>query len=106
MHDLSAYPLISRVAVECNGRTFVGCVNTKNVNLLTKFYKLGYDVIVWSKTGSSWARAVVEALQLTEYVSHCLSKPDFIMDDQDVSRWIGPRCYRDPKTGNEHKEEG
>lgn len=101
MHDLSAFPEEKRITVTCNGRDFVGVPNTKNINLLIKFYKLGYDVILWSKTGASWAKAVGEALDLGQYVSYYLSKPDFILDDREVSQWMGPRCYRDPHTGKE-----
>lgn len=101
MHDRSAFVFTSEVTVKCKGRTFVGVPNKKNINLLVKFYKLGYDVIVWSKTGASWARAVGGVLGINEYVSHYLSKPDFYMDDRDAKDWMGQRVYRDPLTGEE-----
>lgn len=101
MHNLSDYPEEQHVTVTCNGREFVGVPNVKNLNLLVKFYKLGYDIIIWSKTGASWAKAVGAALNLDQYVTHYLSKPDFILDDRDASQWMGPRCYRDAKSGNE-----
>ncbi len=100
-HDKSEFPIEQHVEVKCNGRTFVGVPHLKNINLLIKFYKLGYDIYVWSKTGESWARAVVDVLDLKEYVRDCLTKPDFYMDDRGVEGWIGPRVYRDPKTGRE-----
>lgn len=101
LHDKSEYPSSQWVTIHCNGREFVGVPHTKNINLLVKFYKLGYDVYVWSKTGKSWAQAVVDTLGLEQYVTACLSKPDFILDDKDVGTWMGVRCYRDPKTGVE-----
>lgn len=101
MHDLSAFPTDEQVSIECNGRVFVGVPNFKNINLLIKFYKLGYDVYVWSKTGQSWAQAVVNQLNLSPYVTACLSKPDYLLDDKGAQTWIGPRCWRDPKTGQE-----
>lgn len=100
-HNLSDFPKQDRIVVTCNGRTFEGVPHAANIRLLIKFWKLGYEVIAWSKTGKSWAQAVVDALQLGDYVSICLSKPDFIMDDKGVETWIGPRVYRDPKTGVE-----
>jgi hypothetical protein len=95
-HDLSSFPKELQVEIYCNDRYFVGVPHQKNINLLVKFYKLGYDVYVWSKTGESWARAVVEKLELTPYVKACLSKPDFILDDRGVEDWIGTRIYRSP----------
>ncbi len=56
---------------------------------------------VWSKTGKSWAQAVVEKLGIEEYVVGTLSKPDFLLDDRDVNQWSGIRVWRDPVTGKE-----
>lgn len=100
-HNLSEFSPEQRITVTCNQREFVCVPHVKNINLLIKFYKLGYDVFVWSRTGESWAKAVVNTLGLNEYVRACLSKPDFILDDKGADTWIGPRCWRDPKTGEE-----
>ncbi len=99
MHDLSEYPIEEQVTIRCNYREFVGVPNKKNIKLLIKFYKLGYEICVWSKTGRSWALAVAEKLDINQYVSFCLTKPDFILDDMEPSKWMGPRLWRDPKTG-------
>jgi hypothetical protein len=101
MHDISEYPEDKRVTVSCNGREFVGVPNQKNINLLIKFYKLGYDVYVWSKTGESWAQAVGRELGLDRYVNAYLTKPDFYMDDKGMDAWMGPRVYRNALTGAE-----
>lgn len=95
-HNLSDFPAEERVLIECNGREFLGVPHRKNINLLIKFYKLGYDVYVWSKTGESWAKAVVEKLGLSPYVKACLSKPDFLLDDRGVEEWMGERIWREP----------
>lgn len=100
-HNLSDFSPDLYVTIQNGDREFVGVPHTKNINLLIKFYKLGYDVYVWSKTGESWARAVVKELGLEGYVRDCLTKPDFILDDKGVQDWMGPRIYRDPKTGRE-----
>jgi hypothetical protein len=101
LHDKSQFDSCEHVEVECNGRTFVGVPHWKNILLLEKFWRLGYDVYVWSKTGESWARAVVKKLELEPFVRACLSKPDYYMDDKGCETWCGPRVYRDPKTGTE-----
>ena len=101
LHDKSQYPDYQHITVGCNGREFVGVAHAKNIKLLIKFWKLGYEVYVWSKTGKSWAEAVCRALSLEMYVSAYLTKPDFYMDDKGANEWLGPRVYRDPKTGEE-----
>src|SRR6185295_8704464 len=90
MHDLSAYSGRGQLNIKCNGREFVGVPNWKNTNLLIKFYKLGYEVVVWSKTGKSWAKAVGVELGIDKYIDHYMTKPDFICDDREPSEWLGP----------------
>ncbi len=99
MHDLSEFPIEDQVTIRCNYREFVGVPNKKNIKLLIKFYKLGYEICVWSKTGKSWALAVCERLGVNEYVSFYLTKPDFLIDDMEPSKWLGVRLWRDPVTG-------
>ncbi len=96
MHNLSDYPKKGRVTILCNGRKFVGYPNQKNLNCVEQFYKLGYEIIAWSKTGQNWAEEVTEKLGIGHLVTHCLSKPDFYLDDYPVENWIGPRVYRGP----------
>lgn len=71
--------------------------NEKNINLLTLFYKLGYTIIVWSKTGGDWARLVSETLGIDKMVAVYLTKPTFYLDDQEVTEWMGGRRWRDNK---------
>lgn len=105
MHDLSEYPHHQKITIEVDGRQFTGAVNTFNVNLVVKFYKLGRDIYFWSGTGPKHARAVAEALDLAKYAvnEHAfLPKPiDFYLDDKDAARWVGKRVWRDAKTGKE-----
>lgn len=68
----------------------------KNINLLKKFAKLGYDVIVWSQTGSDWAREVVNILGLEKYVTAYAAKPNFYLDDLPCTAWMGTQVWRDP----------
>lgn len=97
MGDLSEYDFKERLIINYVNGPITVVPNQKNVNLLTLFYKLGYTVIVWSKTGADWAKAVTEALEIQDMVAAYLTKPTFILDDQEVTKWIGPRRWRDPK---------
>lgn len=69
--------------------------NQKNINLLIWFYKLGYDVHIWSKTGRPWAKAVGKALNLDFMKPKYLTKPDYYIDDLECQEWMGPRRYRE-----------
>ena len=64
-----------------------------NIALVRLFYKLGYEVIVWSKTGEDWAKLVVAAVGLQKEVRLCLTKPLFFIDDQECEKWMGTRSY-------------
>lgn len=97
LHNKSDYPLELHKHIPHNGRVFVGVPHTKNILMMEKFFNLGYEIIVWSKTGKTYAEAVVRALQLTHEVSACLTKPDFYMDDKGMEEWMGPRVYRKPE---------
>lgn len=101
MHNLSDYGSLEAIMIEANGRQFWGVPNDKNILLVQKFYRLGYDIVAWSKTGKTWAKAVCKALDVAPFVSVYLTKPDFYLDDKPVEYWMGPRVYRDSKTGAE-----
>lgn len=97
MGNLSDYPETARIKVPyINGDVEI-VPNKKMINLLTYFYKLGYDIIVWSRTGGDWAEAVGKALEIDHMVAAYLPKPLFYGDDQPVEQWMGPRRYRDNK---------
>ncbi len=70
-------------------------INTKNVNLLKKFAKLDYRVIVWSRSGEHWARHIGGALGLDKYVHSYMSKPLFYFDDKPADEWM-ERIWRHP----------
>jgi len=74
----------------------------KNINLLTKFHKLGYTIIVWSQSGWEWAEAVGKAVGIDELVTSYMSKPRYYLDDLDCQTWMGSRIWRDPVEKEEH----
>lgn len=91
LHDLSLYKRKEWVTIVHNRRSFTGVPHKANIAMLLKFYSLGYQVIVWSKTGAIYAQEVVSALKLSPYVDYCLTKPDYYLDDHDVNQWMGKR---------------
>jgi hydroxymethylpyrimidine pyrophosphatase-like HAD family hydrolase len=65
-----------------------------HIRLLKQHKARGYYVIVWSKASYHWANAVVEALDLTDYVDLVMSKPEKHIDDcENVIDILGPRVY-------------
>ncbi len=106
MWDFSSHTALERVWVECYDQESEVHVNQKNKNLVEKFHKLGYGIIVWSATGSDWAEAVAKAIGIDQLVTAYLTKPRFYLDDLDSSVWMGPRLYRDPmSTGSSYVKE-
>lgn len=97
MGNLSDYPESEHITIDfVNGPVKV-VPNQKMINLLTFFFKLGYPVIVWSKTGGKWASVVGQALGIDHMVSAYIPKPTFYGDDLPAESWIGPRRYRSNK---------
>lgn len=99
--DLSDYSDYEQVFVEYVNGPVAVVPHHKNINTLIKFWKLGYTVIVWSGSGYKWATAVVTTLGLEQYVHSVMSKPLYHFDDKPCESWMGPRVWRNPKTGYE-----
>lgn len=99
MWDLSKYPELERIELDCYGPVMLA-LNQKNINLVRKLSKLGYEIIVWSQTGYDWAQAVGKATGLDDIVSLYMTKPRYYVDDLESKIWIGDRLWRDPVTGN------
>lgn len=57
-------------------------INTQAVEDLKLGYTRGHEVIVWSQGGSTWAARVIVALELELYVSVCMAKPSWYVDDR------------------------
>lgn len=104
MWDISKYPDMPRITVDLCGPVQL-VVNQKNVNLVRKLAKLGYQIVVWSQTGYDWARVVGKAVGIDDVTSLYMTKPRYHIDDMPASVWIGDRLWRDPVTGNSTFEE-
>lgn len=75
--------------------------HSKNINLLKKVSMVGWYVRVHSGSGAKWAKAVVEALGLQEYVDEVCAKPLGRTDDRAPGDGLAYSAYRDPKSGTE-----
>jgi hypothetical protein len=74
----------------------------KHVNLVKHFYFRGYYVIVWSAAGGLWAKAVVDALNISGYVDLVMAKPEKYVDDLPSTDWMGNRIYlKEEETNDE-----
>lgn len=96
-------PTAKSISVKHKNFTSTLPVHTEHVNLMVKLIKIGYDIVVWSRSGYEWAQAVVEELMLQDYIPEgmheritIMSKPTLIVDDQDPAVWIGEQVYREP----------
>jgi predicted phosphatase len=65
----------------------------QHMNLIRKYKKQGYTVIVWSAAGSLWAQEVVTKLNLNDSVDFIMSKPIKYVDDLKASEILGSRVY-------------
>lgn len=65
--------------------------HNKHIELVKRYKKRGYHVIVWSNNGFAWAKEAVEKLGLTESVDLIMSKPLKRIDDKEND--IGVRLY-------------
>lgn len=99
--DKSAYPNAPTVTVSFGKhKDTVLAVHEKNVNLLKKFSRLGYQIMVFSQTGADWAKCIIDALGIEQFVDYYGTKPMFYIDDKGADSWM-QRVWRDPVTGKE-----
>jgi hydroxymethylpyrimidine pyrophosphatase-like HAD family hydrolase len=85
-------PVDGGVEITCphDGQISHHRVHERHVRFLRKQVAKGRGVVVWSAGGVGWAKAVVEALGLSELNIMVLSKPDKAVDDLPDARDIIP----------------
>lgn len=94
MWTLSQDNEIPTIEIKHEGFVEEAIPNIHNIAHLKKMKRRGHNVVVWSAGGASWARAVVESLELQKYVDAVLSKPDYYVDDiEDPREWMGKYGY-------------
>lgn len=69
----------------------------RHIKLLKDFKSRGYSIVVWSAGGAKWARTVVDALELQNFVDICMSKPLKYVDDLPANEVLGARIYLNEK---------
>lgn len=84
------------VIIEHAGGTEMVVPHKKHINLIKSLHAQGYAIIVMSQGGWDWARAVVEGLELTSYITAVMTKPEKYIDDMDVKSWLKERIYLEP----------
>jgi phosphoserine phosphatase len=68
--------------------------HTRHVEMVKLHKTWGNTVVVWSRSGHEWARAVVEKLGLIDYVDVCMAKPFYYYDDKKCCQILGEHRYQ------------
>lgn len=66
-----------------------------HIDLLKEMFGRGRFIIVWSAAGVQWAKAVVEALGVSEFADVIMTKPIGYVDDKKVEEWMSNRIFLD-----------
>ena len=74
-------------------------IHKPHIMRLMQHHNTGDCVVVWSAGGINWARRVIEALAIQDYVNVVLGKPDFFYDDENIPCLKGKRMYLNIDTG-------
>lgn len=82
-----------RIVDPYDGATVYLKPHARHIKLLKQMHGRGRQIIVWSQGGAAWARAVIEALGLSEYVHICMTKPAGYVDDLPAQAWLPNRIY-------------
>lgn len=64
-----------------------------HMDLLKEMHGRGRYIIIWTASGTQWAKAIVEALELTQFVHIIMTKPIGYIDDLPVEQWLNNRIY-------------
>lgn len=86
VYSVTEFPWTAGPTVTIGDRIWV--VEQAHVDAIKDFSARGHTIILWSAGGSEWCRSVAEALEITEYVAACLSKPTWYFDDCPADRFM------------------
>lgn len=59
----------------------------KHIELLKAYKARGFYIIVHSNNGHKWCDEVVDKLGLREYIGHCMTKFQKVLDDEPIEKW-------------------
>lgn len=68
-------------------------IHRGHIKILKDRKARGSFIVVWSAGGYAWAKAVVEALKLEQYVDLVMTKPHAYIDDKTAEAFMGERIY-------------
>ncbi len=73
------------------------CVNVtpmrKHIDLMVELKALGFNIIVWSKSGSDHCERVIKLLQIEHLVDMILPKPELYVDDMPFEQQYVKRVF-------------
>lgn len=96
MHDLGDSADIIKVENPYSDETILLRPNRNMIRILKEEYARGGTILVWSRGGYKWAKAVVLALNLEQYVTLTMSKPVVYFDDTLVADWLMDKVFIGP----------
>lgn len=76
-----------------NGEAVPVVPHEHHLLMIKRHKQLGNTVVVWSKSGSLWAKQIVEYFGLTSYVDLVCSKPSCFYDDLKPEEFLVDRRY-------------
>lgn len=76
----------TKESVEINGNMFN--IHKAHIDQLKKHKARNHQVEVWSAGGADWAKSVIKALQLEEFVDIVGPKPSWCYDDLPANEFI------------------
>lgn len=92
----AATPNEKTIPITCRGITQHVVPHRKHIEQLKAHAARGHTIIVWTKGGWEWGKAVVEALSLTEFVHLVVEKPEWYYDDKHPNEFLGmPQFFKD-----------
>lgn len=90
--DTTSEPVVL-VTCPYSNKEYMLPINLGNRKILMDRKARGTTIIVWSAGGHAWAKAVIEAMKLQDYVDYIMSKPMGYIDDKKADEILGERIY-------------
>ena len=84
---------MSNITITHNGIEMSGLVMDKHIERIKMHKFWGNGVVVWSKSGYSFALEVVKALGIEKYVDVVCAKPSWYYDDKKCEEFMGEHRF-------------